>query len=650
MADCSEKKHRVKLINTKHGWITLGVTVAVLGISGLSAEAATSEAAEKTGETAVMANPTSEQVATLKLPVTKSNDSVVTEETAPVQSPSNTTPEQPVTGQVGESSQSENSLIDNDQTTETTTTTSNNASAGNETTEKSTTRKKITVDGLDASSAKVKDLATNKEVDPSATTDKWGAYQASYNWKIDDDVHVNAGDTATINLPDNFQPDADAQFDIKSEDGTQTAGSVAVTAGSRTATMTFTDYFAQNTTGREGTLDLLGRGTEIIKVPLLSWEKQLWPLTLDVYQGRADRNELYDLVNQYKDSVLQVEGRITEQDPVTKQPTKAVWTLKVNMSGLPAYGAITSLLGTAQKISTNSVGTPTIDDVSVKVGEYDEDGNFTAFEMADSAEQDPYNNEERFNNILKEKFGADSQFSRVSETEFLMNTDGLSYYIPDESRGWENHTGVQVSFSVDLTTTSSMQNWVNGAGVQPTGSYEYSGTFVVLGPRYDTGIIPWGGQATFKVSKPTSHEGVPTPPVTTPTDTPTTPTTPPTDTPVTPETTTPTDTPTATPVPTTNPEPETEQETAKKKQTVLVLDNGVAPSRNQTKRAAADVAQPGSTRPAQQKAVSAPKSEVVTLPQTGESDQKSTSFIGTVLLTALSVLGFGWAKRRKQAR
>ncbi|WP_055679952.1 hypothetical protein [Secundilactobacillus kimchicus] len=83
-----------------------------------------------------MANPTSEQVATLKLPVTKSNDSVVTEETAPVQSPSNTTPEQPVTGQVGESSQSENSLIDNDQTTETTTTTSNNASAGNETTEK----------------------------------------------------------------------------------------------------------------------------------------------------------------------------------------------------------------------------------------------------------------------------------------------------------------------------------------------------------------------------------------------------------------------------------------------------------------------------------------------------------------------------------
>ncbi|WP_318765663.1 SpaA isopeptide-forming pilin-related protein [Lactiplantibacillus carotarum] len=113
--------------------------------------------------------------------------------------------------------------------------------------------------GLTAGEAVVTDRNGNVVTDPNSLS-KWEDYQVNYHWSIPDGAAVAAGDTATVELPENTVAPGDLSFPLKDDNG-DVIGTFTIKAGETTGTITFNDRFANVGTNRTGTLSFYAKGT-----------------------------------------------------------------------------------------------------------------------------------------------------------------------------------------------------------------------------------------------------------------------------------------------------------------------------------------------------------------------------------------------------
>ena len=111
--------------------------------------------------------------------------------------------------------------------------------------------KQITVNGLNASDAKIYD-GNGQEVEPGSVAGT--QYDIKYNWSIPDNENVSAGDTATVTLPKGFVASSTVTGNIKLSNGT-VVGTITIQKGSNQGTITFNNQL-YNTYGKHGELTI----------------------------------------------------------------------------------------------------------------------------------------------------------------------------------------------------------------------------------------------------------------------------------------------------------------------------------------------------------------------------------------------------------
>ena len=190
----------------------------------------------------------------------------------------------------------------------------------------SASAKTVAVKGLDAASVTLNEAESGKTVNATDSLSQWVAYKANYKWSIDDATKIEAGDTATVNLPDAVKPAYDYQFAIYSDDDASTSvGEFAIKAGSNEGTITFSDYFVTHDKNRQGTLQITVNGTDTTGAPNTNWE-----------------------INKL--------GWISSQDPVTTTPNKATWNIALNPNSNHLTNVvIEDTLGEGQKFDADSL-------------------------------------------------------------------------------------------------------------------------------------------------------------------------------------------------------------------------------------------------------------------------------------------------------
>lgn len=119
----------------------------------------------------------------------------------------------------------------------------------------------VSVQGLDAADATITDAKTGKVESSNSQLDKFGAYNVSYNWSIQDGITINNGDTTTFTIPNNVQVVQDETCNVYDQNK-QIVGTATIKAGSHTGTITFNNILG-NKTGREGTLQVGVTGTYV---------------------------------------------------------------------------------------------------------------------------------------------------------------------------------------------------------------------------------------------------------------------------------------------------------------------------------------------------------------------------------------------------
>lgn len=112
----------------------------------------------------------------------------------------------------------------------------------------------VSVQGLDAADATITDAKTGKVETSNSQLDKFGAYNVSYNWSIQDGITINNGDTTTFTIPNNVQVAQDETCNVYDQNK-QIVGTATIKAGSHTGTITFNNILG-NKTGRKGTLQV----------------------------------------------------------------------------------------------------------------------------------------------------------------------------------------------------------------------------------------------------------------------------------------------------------------------------------------------------------------------------------------------------------
>lgn len=192
----------------------------------------------------------------------------------------------------------------------------------------------ISLSGVTASDATVTDR-NGQTVTSTDGFSKWEDYNVNYNWSVADDVKIQAGDTAAVELPTGLVADADLEFPIVDASGA-TIGTFTVKAGETSGLITFNDTLVHTTTGRKGTLHFYAKGTE----------------TGDVHFNWT--------INKI--------GWVSEKD-ASGVPTKLTWNIAFNPTGKNlGTVVVTDTLGPNQTYIPNSE--------TAYVGEYDSYGMF----------------------------------------------------------------------------------------------------------------------------------------------------------------------------------------------------------------------------------------------------------------------------------
>ena len=119
----------------------------------------------------------------------------------------------------------------------------------------------VNVQGLGAADATITDAKTGKVEASNSQLDKFGAYNVSYKWSIQDGITINNGDTTAFTLPSNVQVAQDETCNVYDQNK-QIVGTATIKAGSHTGTITFNNILG-NKTGRKGTLQVGVTGTYV---------------------------------------------------------------------------------------------------------------------------------------------------------------------------------------------------------------------------------------------------------------------------------------------------------------------------------------------------------------------------------------------------
>ncbi|MFC6275055.1 SpaA isopeptide-forming pilin-related protein [Levilactobacillus tangyuanensis] len=118
--------------------------------------------------------------------------------------------------------------------------------------------------GLDAPSSIAEETGNNVYTPVTDTSKLYSGqnYQLNYTWGINDNVKVEAGDTATITMPTNASA-SPAKFDVTAKDANNTVvGEVLIAVGTNVGVITFNDAMSQTNVGRTGTLQFNAVGTD----------------------------------------------------------------------------------------------------------------------------------------------------------------------------------------------------------------------------------------------------------------------------------------------------------------------------------------------------------------------------------------------------
>ncbi|ETY75609.1 cell surface protein [Lactiplantibacillus fabifermentans T30PCM01] len=122
--------------------------------------------------------------------------------------------------------------------------------------------KALAVSGVDANDATVTDNAGNV-YSASDALSSFSSYVATYHWTIPDAALVTAGDSATVTLPSNVVfTEKTENIAVVTKDG-DIVGYFSAAAGTQSGTLTFNDYYADNTmVQRGGQLTFNVRGSD----------------------------------------------------------------------------------------------------------------------------------------------------------------------------------------------------------------------------------------------------------------------------------------------------------------------------------------------------------------------------------------------------
>ncbi|WP_057764379.1 SpaA isopeptide-forming pilin-related protein [Companilactobacillus tucceti] len=119
----------------------------------------------------------------------------------------------------------------------------------------------IPTSGLGAGDA-ILTNSSGKPVQVGDTMYTWEKFSVKYEWSIADGVQIQAGDTATFTLPDDFSSSGDlTNIPMYNDEGLQ-IGTFSVKAGEKTGTITFNDALSSTSHDRKGTINISGHGTQ----------------------------------------------------------------------------------------------------------------------------------------------------------------------------------------------------------------------------------------------------------------------------------------------------------------------------------------------------------------------------------------------------
>ena len=127
----------------------------------------------------------------------------------------------------------------------------------------------VSVSGLGENDATITD-SSGKTIPNGSDLSKWDNYEVHYQWGIPDGEPIQAGDTVTVNLPQNAVGFKDISFPLYDDNGAE-IGTFSIAEGATTGTITFNDALASTATNREGTLQFYVKGTQENENVGLDW-------------------------------------------------------------------------------------------------------------------------------------------------------------------------------------------------------------------------------------------------------------------------------------------------------------------------------------------------------------------------------------------
>lgn len=195
----------------------------------------------------------------------------------------------------------------------------------------------VAVSGLGENDATITDSSGNS-VPNGSELSKWDNYEVHYQWGIPDGEPIQAGDTVTVNLPQNAAGRKNLSFPLYDDNGVE-IGTFSIAEDATTGTITFNDALAGTATNREGTLQFYVKGTQENENIGLDWG-----------------------INKI--------GWVSGHNP-DGTPSQLTWNIAFNPNSTHlGETVITDNLGPGQTYIPGSVQAPT--------GKFDSNGNFVA--------------------------------------------------------------------------------------------------------------------------------------------------------------------------------------------------------------------------------------------------------------------------------
>ncbi|WP_156681822.1 SpaA isopeptide-forming pilin-related protein, partial [Pediococcus claussenii] len=202
----------------------------------------------------------------------------------------------------------------------------------------STQSNSVSVSGLDANSAVIKDDQGNV-VSNSSTLSAYNSYVVNYNWSIPDGSNIKSGDTTTVTLPSNVKFNTDTSFPVTNSVG-DTIGTFTASQDAQSGLLTFSNYFENNTINRSGTLSFNVSGTQ-------------------TSTGDNNRDWLSNKI-----------GWWTNSNMVDGHPASATWNIAFNPNN--------QTLSKVVLVDTIGANQTFNNDIVANTGSYDDNGKFNS--------------------------------------------------------------------------------------------------------------------------------------------------------------------------------------------------------------------------------------------------------------------------------